>query len=181
MATRPPAVFSLASGLVFGGAKAAGSGPSKIEHRIGVQAPAEIIWEILANLEGWADWNPLYPRAEGELRIGSTLSLTLALPGEPPMDIQPVVQDWVPEEQIHWRLSLARGLIRSVRYIEIESMGPANCIISNGEIFQGLLGPSIARRQRRVIREGFTLMGEALAGRAEQLWQARGAIPTSRP
>jgi hypothetical protein len=33
----------------------------KIEHRIGVQAPAEAIWAVIAEIERWGDWNPLYP------------------------------------------------------------------------------------------------------------------------
>ena len=39
--------------------------PVKLEHRIGVQAPAEVIWESLFDVPGWEGWNPLYPRAAG--------------------------------------------------------------------------------------------------------------------
>ena len=49
----------------------------KIEHRIGVQAPPDVIWESLADLSTWADWNPLYPNAAGQIRIGETLDLDL--------------------------------------------------------------------------------------------------------
>jgi hypothetical protein len=178
MAIKAPAMFTPAAGLTFGKGQA-GSGRPKIEHRIGVQAPAEVIWEIISNIEGWADWNPLYPKAEGTLRIGQTLTLTLALPGEPHQTIQPEIVDWVPNDQIHWKLSLMRGLVRTVRFIEIESLGPTSCIISNGEIFQGFLGPSVAQSRRRAIRQGFAEMGEALAARAEASWQAKSGAPTS--
>lgn len=180
MALKPPAFFTAAAGLTFGGGQA-GSGPAKIEHRIGVQAPAQVIWDILADLPGWAHWNPLYPKAQGELRIGQALDLTLALPGQAPRQIQPVILDWVPLDQIHWRLSMLRGMVRSTRYIEIEVLGDTSCIVSNGEIFEGLLGPSVMRSMRRSIRQGFTEMGEALGARAEAAWQAQGGIPTSQP
>jgi hypothetical protein len=42
----------------------------KIEHRIGIAAPAEVIWEILADVPGWEAWNPLYTKASGVIRIG---------------------------------------------------------------------------------------------------------------
>ncbi len=180
MAIKTPAMFNAATGFSFG-KNQAGSGPPRIEHRIGVQAPAEVIWEIIADIPGWADWNPLYPKAQGNLRIGEVLTLTLALPGEAPQIIQPEIVDWVPNDQILWKLSMLRGLVRSVRFIEIEILGPTNCIISNGEIFQGLLGPSVAQSKRRAIRQGFTGMGEALAARAEATWKAKGAEPTSAP
>ena len=86
--------------------------------------------------------------------------------------INPVLLEWVPLEQIHWTLTMARGLVRTVRYIEIEALSEASCIVSNGEIFEGLLGPTAARTKRYPIREGFTAMSEALAARAEARWQA---------
>ena len=176
MTIKTPTMFNAATGFTFGKGQA-GAGPPKIEHRIGVQAPAEVIWEILADLSGWADWNPLYPKAEGALRIGQALNLTLALPGEPHQIIHPVIVDWVPNDQIHWQLSLQYGLVKTIRYIEIEILGPTSCILSNGEIFQGFLGPTVAQSKRRAIRQGFTAMGEALAARAEAIWRAQGQTP----
>ncbi len=66
----------------------------KIEHRLGLPAPAEAIWAVIADFDRWSEWNPLYPRAEGALRIGSPLSLDLALPGRPVQVIKPVILDW---------------------------------------------------------------------------------------
>ena len=74
-----------------------------VEHRIGVQAPAEIVWEVVSDFDGWAHWNPLYRKAEGVMKVGATLVLEQHLPGQAPSVIQPVVQDWVPYEQLHWR------------------------------------------------------------------------------
>ncbi len=145
----------------------------KLERRIGIQAPDEIVWEILSDIPGWADWCPIYPRAEGEIRIGDRWAVELALPGEPVHTINPVILDWAPFDHIHWRLDLMRGWARTVRFLEIEKMGDENVIFSNGEIFDGLLGPSIARRLRRPVLEGFEAMNEVLKQRSEALWQAR--------
>ena len=146
--------------------------PLKLEHRLGVQAPAQIIWESLSDLSTWAEWNPLYPKAEGAIRIGEVLTLELALPGQPVQTIQPRVLDWAPEDHIHWRLTMFRGLVNSVRYLEIEVLNDAACIVSNGEIFSGLLSP-LVRTQRRAIRQGFTAMGEAIKARAEARYAAQ--------
>jgi hypothetical protein len=179
MALKPPTMFTQGAGFTFGGG-AAGAGPPKIEHRIGIQAPVGVIWDILADIPGWESWNPLYPKAAGELHIGEALELTVAVPGEPHRKIQPVVFDWTPNDQIHWRLSMLGGLVQSVRYLELEVLGETSCIFSNGEIFAGLLGPSVANAKRRAIRKGFTAMSEALAAKAEATWQARGRAPTSQ-
>ncbi|MFI4935840.1 MAG: SRPBCC family protein [Caulobacterales bacterium] len=152
--------------------------PIKIEHRIGVQTPPEVIWEIVSDIPGWSAWNPLYPKAEGAVRIDTVLTLELALPGQAPRIIRPKIVDWTPNEQILWRLNLLGGLIRSVRYIEIEKLTETGCIFSNGEMFEGPLMRLINRKLQRTIKAGFTAMGEAVHARAEAAWQAQGGGAT---
>jgi hypothetical protein len=150
----------------------------KLEHRLGIRAPAEAIWEVIADVERWSEWNPLYPRATGVIRIGAPLELDVALPGQATRAIRPVIKDWVPNEQLHWRLSMVGGLVKSTRYIEIERLVDNACIFSNGELFEGLLGPTIARRMRGVFRQGFAAMGEAVKSRAEAAWRLTTGAPT---
>ena len=147
----------------------------RVEDRIGIQAPAEVIWEIVQDLPTWSEWNPTYPRAEGEIRIGNTLTLDLALPGQPKQEIKAKVLEWVPGEQLHWQLRLMGGLIRTVRYIEISPLSERGCIVDNGEIFGGLMGPSLGKRMGRAVRQGFHAMNEALKARAEAIWEQRQA------
>jgi hypothetical protein len=144
----------------------------KLEHRLGVRAPAEAIWNVIYDLEAWPRWNPLYTKAQGVIRIGATLELEAALPGQPPRAIRPVVLDWIPNEQLLWQIKMLGGLIKTTRYFEIEELMPGSCIFSNGEMFDGMLGPSIARRMRGPIRAGFAAMGEAVKTMAEQAAEA---------
>lgn len=145
----------------------------RIEHRVGIQAPAEVIWEALSDLAAWDEWNPLYKHASGEIRIGAELQMTLALPGRNPEVIKPTVLEWVPNEQLHWRLTMIGGLVRTIRFFEIEALATQGCIVSNGEIIGGLLGPRRAKPMGRTIYRAFVEMNEALKTRAESLWAAR--------
>ncbi|WP_419252891.1 SRPBCC family protein [Caulobacter sp. ErkDOM-YI] len=150
-----------------------------VEHRIGIQAPAELIWELISDFSTWEQWNPVHPRAEGQLKIGTSLSVHQALPGEPVRVIQPVVQDWVPYEQLHWRSTRLGGFVTAIRYIEIETMGPGSSTFSNGELFMGMLVRWISRDDRRKLKAAYTQMGEALRDHAEALWSQRQNSPTS--
>jgi hypothetical protein len=150
----------------------------KLEHRLGVKAPANVVWEIISDLSSWREWNPLYPEAEGVVAYGERLTLTLAVPGAKPRVIRPAILDWAPDEAIHWRLSMLGGLVATTRYLEIETMSETGCIFSNGEIFTGLLGPTVARQVRRPIRAGFAALGEAVRERAEARWRERSGEPT---
>ena len=148
----------------------------KIEHRLGVQAPAHEIWKVIGDLPSWKDWNPLYTSVEGSLGFGAPLKLTVAIPGRRPEVITPVVESWTPDELIHWRLK--RTGLRSVRYIEIEKLTDAGCIFSNGEIFEGFFARFIGKRLGGQIRAGFAAMGEAVKARAEAAWRAKENEPT---
>lgn len=174
-----PKTFTAGAGFKFKTPAPAGPSGVRVEHRIGVQAPAETIWEILYDLERWHEWNPLYPLAHGVIRIGSQLDLTLALEGEPPQQIKPVILEWVPNDQIHWRLKMLGGLVSTTRFLELEQLDTASTIFSNGELIGGLLGPTVARRMGRKIYRGFQAMNEALKARAEDAWRAQGGAPTS--
>ena len=150
----------------------------KLEHRIGVQAPAEVIWESLFDVPGWPAWNPIYPKAAGIIRIGAQLDLELAMPGLAPQQIKPVIVDWVPEDRIHWTTRSTYGLVKTIRYLEIEALSETGCIFSNGEIYDGFMGQRIANRDRRAIRAGFAALGEALQQRAEAAWRAWQSVTT---
>ncbi len=153
--------------------------PLRIEHRIGVQTPAAPVWEMINDLNGWAAWNPLYPKASGVIAFDAKLDLTVAIPGEAPREIHPTVVDWTPNEQIIWRLSMLGGLIRSTRYIETETLDNGNVIFSNGEIFEGRLVWLIDKKRRRAIKAAFTAFGETVRDRAEAAWKAEHGDATS--
>lgn len=143
----------------------------RVEHRIGVAAPPEAIWDVLADLSGWTAWNPLYPRAEGRLLIDAKLSLDQKLEGEAASRIEAQVVDWVPNSQIHWRET---GFLRSAtRYMEIEKLTEEGCIFSNGVLVEGPLARYATRRAKARLRAGFTAMGEALKARAEAAYAGR--------
>ena len=145
--------------------------PYRVEHRIGVAAPPEAIWDVLADLSGWTGWNPLYPRAEGRLLIDARLSLDQQLQGEAARRIEAQVIDWVPNSQIHWR---EKGFLQSAtRYLEIEKLTEEGCIFSNGVLVEGPLARSATRRAKSRLRAGFTAMGEALKTRVEAAYVAR--------
>lgn len=147
--------------------------PTKIERRIGIQAPDEVVWEVLSDIPAWGDWTGLYPRAEGEIRIGNRWTLDVALRGQPPRTLNPTVLDWAPYDHIHLRNDMMRGWVRTIRYLEIEKMGEENIIFSNGELFDGLLGGMAARQVRRPLIEALEAMNETLRERCEAIWRER--------
>jgi hypothetical protein len=159
--------------------KASGPLAVKIEHRVGVHAPASLVWDMIQDLQAWPDWNPVYPKASGVVRIGEKLSFTRALPGQPHEQVEATVQDWTPNELLHVKRSAYGGLFSATAYWEIDVLAEESCIFSAGELYTGFLGRRRARAMRRALRRGFEAEAEALKVRAEAAWQARAPQPTS--
>jgi hypothetical protein len=155
----------------------------KVEHRLGIKAPAHVVWSVLSDLSTWRKWNPLYPEARGVVGFGELLTLTVAYPGSKPRPLRVRVLDWAPDEAIHWKQHQLLGLIDITRYLEIEAMSESGCIFSNGQIYDGplSLGARVGRWSRRRVKAGFTALGEALRDRAEARWNAEDPAPTSEP
>ena len=142
---------------------------NRIEHRIGVSAPPEAIWSVVADINAWSAWNPVYTQAAGKVAIGETLRFQLALANRKPMALVGKVIDWVPNEQLIWRMPLFGGALQVTRYIEIEQLTDAGCILANGEIQEGLAAGVVPRSIRRSIRDGMQAMNEAAKTRIERL------------
>lgn len=184
IAPPPQLKASMFGRMPVGGAKKKGEGGGsgggyagpkgvRVEHRIGVQAPAEVIWALLHDVARWSEWNPLYAEASGEIRIGAALDLAVVLPGMKPQKARATVLEWVPNEQLHYQTVSLGGLIRGTRYVEIEQLAPESCIVSNGEIMGGFIGTRLAATIGPKVYRAIRGMNEALKERAEARWRER--------
>ena len=147
----------------------------RIEHRIGVAASPEKVWEVIADLDRWGEWNPMHPEASGKIAIGGALEVAEVIEGEPGRLHQVVIPDWTPEIQLIWANKRA-FLSNSTRYFEIEKLTETSCILANGEIFSGLRGEAWAKTRRGAFRTAFEAVNEAIKARAEA-----AATPAPKP
>lgn len=157
------------------GAKPPKSGPRpplKIEARIGVRAPADVVWEAIRDVGEWASWSPIFEAAVGELRVGGTLELTESIAGLAVQTASPKIVDWVPAEQILLTQTILGGWATSLRYFEIDSLTDTAAIFSNGRVFKGLWAELHGKRHKRAYRMAFEAHCEAVKARAEAMWNS---------
>jgi hypothetical protein len=154
----------------------------KVEHRMGAPFGAMAIWDVLSDLPRWKEWNSVYTDVQGLLRIQQQLLVAEVFPGRPPALVKAMVVDWVPNEQILWARSEMFGLVKRIRYIEIEALGEsgANCIVSNGEVFQGLLGPMVGKARRRWLKRGFEKLNADIVARVAAVSEGRAVADGDR-
>ena len=139
---------------------------ARIEKRVGVRAPSDDIWNLIADLPSWDHWNPVETTVEGTIAFGGNLALTETVEGVGERRAVARVVEWQPRAQLVWAES--RGLwFRSIRYYEIEELEPGSCIVSNGWIFKGLRGEWFFDRHRPRLRTAAERIGEAIKAHAE--------------
>lgn len=149
----------------------------RIENRLGVAAPAHTVWQVVADLEHWGEWNPAYAKAAGRLSIGAPIVLDATFPGVSPRQLSGTVVDWVPDIQLVWK-SKAGFMATSLRFIEIEKLSDHGCILANGEIVEGFGARYLSNRDRRAAQRAYEAMNEAIKARAEEMWRRAGGRPT---
>jgi len=140
---------------------------ARIEKRIGVRAPADRIWEIIADLPGWEGWNPIETSVEGTIAYGGSITLTEAIGGLPERRAAVRVGEWQPHAQLVWMER--RGLwFSSLRYFEIDEIDRGSCIFANGFIFNGLRGEMHFDRHRKALRTAVDSVADAMKAAAER-------------
>lgn len=138
----------------------------KIEKRVGVRAPSDRIWEVIADLPGWDHWNPVETGASGTIAFGGQINLTEAIEGLPERQVTGRVADWQPNAKLVWTEKRS-FLFNVIRYYEIEELEPGSCIVANGFIFSGFFGEGFHDKHRKTIRNACEAIGEALRKTAE--------------
>ena len=144
-----------------------------LEDQVQIDAPADVVWEVLADVDGWGRWNPVYPEAKGSVGVGDEIALTIVLEGMKPAKSSAKVFHSKPGEALQFGALAFAGLVRATRFIEIAPRSPTSCTVVNGEAFGRLLGPTLVRMVGAKIQNGLRGQNAGLKAAAEAKWHAR--------
>lgn len=106
---------------------------------IHIDATPDEVWNVLADLAGYREWNPFLVSAEGELKEGATLTHTMHPANGSPMTFQPTMLRVSPARELRWlgRLLLPR-IFDGEHYFLLESHEGGTRLV-HGEKFAGIL------------------------------------------
>jgi hypothetical protein len=138
-----------------------------LEHQIEIEAPASRVWDVLADVGRWGDWNPVYPSARGSVGLGDKIALTISLPDMKPQKSTAQVYHSQPGSALQFGATAFAGLVHAGRYIEITPLSPERCRVVNGEAFGRILGPTLVRMVGAKIEDGLRRQNEGLKTAAE--------------
>jgi hypothetical protein len=139
----------------------------EIRTEIEINAPVERVWDVLTRFEDFEDWNPFIVHAEGELRVGERLAVSIRPLGRKASTFHPKVVAFEPNRQLRWlgRLGIP-GIFDGEHAHEVEDLGGGRTRYAQSERFRGVLVPFVGGILAAT-EEGFRRMNQALKGRAE--------------
>ena len=132
---------------------------------IQIDAPPQAVWAILTDLGRYAEWNPLFREASGQVAVGNRITLRSVHPANGRlMTVKPKITIADPGAELRWVSSLPGIISGEHRF----ALTPADVgtRLEQSETFRGLLtaisGKTFARAET-----SFRALNEALKKRAE--------------
>jgi hypothetical protein len=147
---------------------------TRLRTSIDIDAPAGAVWAALADLAAYPDWNPFIVRAEGEVVVGSTLTLTMQPVGARGTTVRPTVLEADPGRRLRWRGRLGLAAVFDADHTLTIEERPGGVRLVQAELFRGLLVPFVARSLRSHTLPAFDAMNRALKQRVERAPATRG-------
>lgn len=150
-----------------------------VHTEIVVDAPPARVWEILADLGSYCDWNPMIRAAEGDLKPGARLRLLFHPPGTKKRTFRPILTVVAEARELRWRgRPGVPAIIESDHFFILKEKNGNVTLLVHDMVFYGLIAPLVAWRTGRMLLGAFDAMNRALKERAEA--RNSGAADTIR-
>jgi len=140
----------------------------EIRSEIDIEAPPEAVWDQLADLGDYEEWNPFITRAVGSADAGQRLSMRMQPPGSRAVTIHPRVTTAAKGSTFEWLGHLGVPGISDGRHRFELSPTPTGTHLVQRESFRGVLVRPLRRSLDTGTLAGFEAMNAALRRRVLQ-------------
>ena len=143
-----------------------------IEHELEIAASAQEVWAVLADFDGYPEWNPYVLAISGELaERGGLLEITIVQSNwTQPLTLQPVLVEAEANRILHWQGRVGdRGILDTDHSFHIEALADDRVRFTQREEFRGTLAEGIDDTARACTHDAFRAMNEALSERVQAL------------
>ncbi|MGP3690570.1 SRPBCC family protein [Streptomyces sp. IBSNAI002] len=132
-----------------------------------IAAPAERIWNALVDLPSYQDWNPWVLRADGEVRPGATVHVSVAL-GSHVMRAEHTVLVVEPNRRFCWRdAGWNASFVYGQRCRTLDPRADGTVLVTNELLLDGVFSSATDLVMGAALREGLAAETRALALRTE--------------
>lgn len=139
-----------------------------LHSEIQIDRPPQRVWQVLTDFDAYPQWNPLIRSIQGDVQVGSRLSVRVEPPGARGITLRPTVRALEPGRELRWLGHLLiPGLADGEHQLALEPLDGGRSRFVQSERFSGLLVGLLASTLAATQR-GFEQMNQALKRRAEE-------------
>jgi len=136
-----------------------------VSSTIDIDAPPSQVWAVLTDLAAYPEWNPLFPRASGQIAAGQRLTLATRPTVGRAMTIRPKLVVVQPGAELRWVASVP-GIIGGEHSFVLTEAGSGTRLVQS-ETFRGLLVP-LAGKTITAMEADYAAVNRALKQRVEE-------------
>ncbi|MCY1272177.1 hypothetical protein D9M68_733480 [compost metagenome] len=143
--------------------------------KVEINAPASLVWEVLTDLDNYAQWNSFCPGIRCGMRIGDPVEMQVRVPGtEDTIPVNEYLVTCEPERMLSWEqrpIPENKDAARRDQYIE--ALDANRCSYFTTDIFLGVNADTIMLEHGAWVKKGFDQVALDLKRRAEELHASR--------
>ena len=148
--------------------------PFTCEHRLLIEAPPSIVWEVITDLDAYPEWNPFQVAVRSSLIPGDPIDMRVQLVKSFVQSQREKIFECVAGEKLAYGLEGdALGAIRSRRAQTLVAASEQTTDYSSDFRLEGWAVPLTAALLGRALARGFDEASRALKVRAELLREER--------
>lgn len=143
-----------------------------IDKTLDINAPAEVVWEVITDFASYSEWNPFILECESTLKPGDPIDLKVRI-FSVPQGQREWVEEIVPGRRFAYAMKpMPAGALSSQRSHNIEPHGD-RCSYQSYFHLTGWLMPVVRGLLGSRLEKGFAGMTSGIKERAEKLWAQR--------
>lgn len=140
----------------------------ELHTEINIDATPEVVWDVLTDLDRYAEWNPFIVESSGRVEVGERLTNRLRMANGKVMTFRPEVTEAETGVVFEWLGRLfVPGLFDGRHRFELAPTPSGGTTVMHSERFRGLLVRVMRSSLERDTRTNFEAMNEALRDRAQ--------------
>jgi hypothetical protein len=141
-----------------------------IEHDLPVDAPPDLIWEVVTDLARYPEWNPFVVACASTLAVGDPIAMRVRLFGRWAQPQRERILEHERGRRLCYGLPRSRiGALVSRRSHEVFARSDSRTRYVSRFELGGWLAPLVAMLLGNRLRAGFAAMSAGIAARAETL------------
>ncbi|NSL21214.1 SRPBCC family protein [Agrobacterium tumefaciens] len=145
-----------------------------LETAVIINAPAQLVWSVLDDLERYPEWNEVIPDLQGHTTVGKRVSGTLRQDNTPDIPINPTLTRIVGARELRWLSEAPGGVFCAEHIFVLEPTEDGKTRFQHNEVFCGPVADERWPNIDRNTRAAYEKFNRLLKARAEEL--ARGVL-----